>query len=124
MPTEKKVNYTPEMESTLLAATPFDFETAKVLASKMRKNPRSIVAKIKRMENDESVKGERPFYKSQPEYVSKTGNAVEKKSDIVAEIAILVGAVSDSLKGLEKAPKSALVALRDSVTVGADSSDS
>lgn len=61
---------------------------------------RSVIAKINRMGL--------PYERKQP--VTKSGDPVERKEAIVAEIATLVGA---NLDGLDKAPKQALQVLRD-----------
>jgi hypothetical protein len=61
---------------------------------------RSVIAKINRM----GLKYDR----KQP--TTKTGDPVEKKDGLVAEIATIVGA---NLDGLDKAPKPVLQTLRD-----------
>ena len=39
----KSVNYTPEMEQAIEAASPLDIAKAKVLANKLDRKPRSII---------------------------------------------------------------------------------
>lgn len=51
-----------------------------------------------------------PYATKQP--TTKSGDPIEKKEGLVAEIALVV---SGNLDGLEKAPKPALVALRNFV---------
>ena len=41
----KKQNYTPEMEQAIKAESPLDIAKAKVLANKLDRKPRSIIAK-------------------------------------------------------------------------------
>lgn len=116
MPTEKIVNYTNEMVEVLLANVPFNHEKAKEFALTLGRNSQSIVAKLKRLEADETVKGERPFYIAKDAYVPKTGKPVEKKSDIVKNIEVLLGVANDVFKGLDKAAKAPLEKVRDAIT--------
>ena len=112
-----QVNYTPEMESKLLENVPFDYERAKELAAEMGKHPKSIVAKVKRMENDEALREANPnlpevFYNAKPAYQTKQGLDVEKKADIVAQISAMLGVACASL---EKAGKADLQRVRDAL---------
>lgn len=116
MPTEKTVNYTEAMVTTLLENVPFDHAKAKAFASVLDRNPQSIVAKLKRLEADESIEGERPFYNAKEAYVPKTGKPVEKKSEIVVTLEVLLGADTDYFKGLDKAPKGSLEKVRERIT--------
>lgn len=65
---------------------------------------RSIVAKISRMD-DVSYQPKEP--------TSKDGSPVTKKDDLVSAIASKADIAVSNLEGLNKAPKPALVALRD-----------
>lgn len=113
---DKTVNYTEAQEALIRQAfenkgAPLNFDDCKALAANPAMNDadgnarkaRSITAKISRMADVE--------YKAK-EPVSKDGSPVERKSDIVAEIA---KAVEGNLDGLDKAPKAALVALRNAL---------
>ena len=91
-------NYTDEMVDVMVAeytSTPTKDTVAK-LASEFNKSTRSIVAKLVR----EGV------YKAQPR-TTKTGAPVVRKSEIVAEIQIELGAIA-GLPSLEKASKADL----------------
>jgi hypothetical protein len=77
-----------------------NYSDAKALGERMDKNPKSVTAKIVRMGI--------PYAKAGP--VTKSGAAVVRKKDIVAEIAKLC---PGNLTGLEDAPKAALEAIRD-----------
>lgn len=94
--------YTPAMEQALRDAPVLNQAVAAEFAKQFGEKftARSVIAKINRM----GLKYER----KQP--VTKSGDPVERKEAIVAEIAELVGA---NLDGLDKAPKQALQALRD-----------
>lgn len=108
----ENVNYTPAQEALIRAAyaekgAPLNFDDCKALADNPAMNDsdgnarkaRSITAKISRMADVE--------YKAK-EPVSKTGEPVVRKSDLVAQIA---AHVEGNLDGLDKAPKAALVAI-------------
>lgn len=84
------------------AAGPLNQAAAEALAASFGSphTTRGVVAKISRMGL--------PYARKVA--VSKTGAPIEKKEDIVAEIAKMV---SGNLEGLEKAPKPALQVLRD-----------
>ena len=115
------VNYSPAAEAVLLAAIPFNFAKAKELAIELDKKPKSIVAKVKRMESDESIKGDRPFYIAKEAYVPKTGAAVEKKSEVVSMIETLLQATG--LTNLVKADKTTLNVLRAAIIASAPESE-
>lgn len=104
-PKAKETNYTAAQEARILEAAkagPLNLESAKALAAEFGggKTYRSVVAKIGRM----GV----PYAKKVP--VSKTGEPVIRKENLVAEISRFV---PGSLDGLEKASKGALVNIRD-----------
>jgi hypothetical protein len=108
----KEANYTAAQEARITAAAqngPLNLETAKALAAEFGggKSYRSVVAKIGRMGL--------PYAKKVA--VSKTGEPVERKENIVAEIARYV---PGSLDGLEKASKPALANIRDAFAAFAD----
>lgn len=67
---------------------------------------RMIIAKMNRMDNVTYVRKEK---------VSKSGKAIAKKNDLVAELASLVNADVAKLSGLDGAPKLALETLRDAL---------
>jgi hypothetical protein len=115
MSNEKAPNYTGEMETVLLAAVPFNYERAKELGAEIGRDARSVVAKIKRMENDETVKGDRPFYIAKEPYTPKTGKQVEKKSEIVSSLERVLGVEAGTFKGLDKAPKLSLEKVRTAI---------
>jgi hypothetical protein len=73
----------------------------------MGKSSRSIIAKVIRMGL--------PYERKQP--TTKTGEPVTNKAKLVAEIGAVV---AGNLDGLEKAPKPALVALRNFVAASAN----
>lgn len=91
-------NYSEAQEAELLAAGVIDNAKALEFADKFGKDVRSIRAKAVRMGiYQKAVK------------VSKTGEKIERKEAIVADIANLVGA---NMEGLEKASKLSLQAIR------------
>lgn len=95
-------NYTDAQEARLAEFDVIDSATAELLAQEFGKDVKSVRAKAVRM----------GIYKGK-ERVSKTGGPIERKEAIVAEIAALVGS---NMEGLEKAPKQALVALRQALS--------
>lgn len=94
--------YTAAQEARIRAEAPLNQAKATALAAEFgsKFTARSVIAKAVRME----VGYERKVA------VTKTGEPVERKEAIVAEIASLVG---ETLEGLDKAPKPALQALRN-----------
>ena len=102
MAKEKAPNYTPEQEARIEASVPLNADVAAMLAAEFGKSPRSVIAKAVRM----GVAYERKTP------TTKTGEPITKKETLVAEISAVV---SGNLEGLEKAPKPALVALRNFV---------
>jgi hypothetical protein len=98
MAKETTPNYTPEQEQAMLAVGTIDNAKALELAAKFGKDVKSVRAKAVRM----------GIYQAKAK-VSKTGGPVESKEKIAADIATLVG---KNMEGLEKAPKTALQAIR------------
>ena len=97
----KSVNYTPEMEQAIKAASPLNIVSARVLAEKLGRKPRSIIAKAKSMGLDYTV--------AKP--TRKDGKPVVRKNDLVSASEKGLDSGSGSLVGLEKATRSALVVL-------------
>ena len=95
---DKVPNFTEAQEQRIRDTAPHNAASAAELAAEFGKSPRSVIAKIVRMEV--------AYERKQP--TTKTGEPVTKKETLVSEIAAIVGA---NLDGLEKAPKPALVAL-------------
>ena len=111
----KASTFTAAQEAMIIAASPLNLESATLLAahpemSKADGSPRSyrsVVAKARTLEG---------VTYARKAVTTKTGEPVEKKLNIVAEIAKIVEA---NLDGLEVAPKGALQAIRDFVTARA-----
>lgn len=102
MAKEKTPNYTPEQEARIRELAPLNAATAAELALEFGKTTRSVIAKAVRMDVG--------YQSKQP--TTKSGEPIEKKLDLVREIAEVV---SGNLTDLEKAPKPALVAIRNFV---------
>lgn len=101
MATVKAPNFTPAQEQRIrdfAAENGANVASATVLSAEMGKSPRSLIAKMVRMELG--------YVSKQP--TTKSGDPVTSKTDLVASIATIV---SGNLDGLEKAPKAALHAL-------------
>jgi 3-hydroxyacyl-CoA dehydrogenase len=104
-------NYTPEQELKLREVyQPEDTqeerdEQVAELANEMDKKVRSIVAKLSRM----------GIYVAKVR-VTKSGEAVEHKKDIVADIAKAVGAATGSFASFSKATKADLQAFSKALT--------
>ena len=112
-------NYSPAQVALITAAIVGNGNVANVaLATELSENPamndadgnprkpRSIVAKMRRMVDEiEGATYERKVA------VSKTGEPVQKKLDLVKRIADLADVSASRLDGLEKAPKLALETL-------------
>ena len=94
-------NYTPAMVAVIEEYDRFDKAVAIEIADKIRKSPRSVIAKIKSMGLDYTV--QRP--------VRKDGLPISRKIDTVLAIAKALDMDPLDLDGLTKAPKSALEAL-------------
>lgn len=106
--TEK--NYTAAQEARIREAAangPLNAETCEALAKEFGKKPRSVIAKVTRMEL--------PYAKKGP--VTKTGEAVVRKETLVEKIRGYTGATAN-LEGLEKASKPALVAVLAALEAG------
>ena len=107
---DKTPNYTKAQEDLIRAQAPLNLDKAKELAANPAMNDadgnarkaRSIVAKAISMKVE--------YERKAP--VTKSGDPIVRKEALVAEIA---KAVAGNLEGLEKAPKAALVALRDAL---------
>ena len=99
--TTKAPNYTAEQTAVILAAAPVNKAVAQRLADETGRSLRSIIAKATK----EGV------YVPQGK-VTKSGEPVVSKSDLVAMIATVV---DGNLEGLDKAPKAALHALRNAL---------
>ena len=106
----KDPNYTEAQEAFIRAEATrlgtLNAAAAADIGEKLGKSSRSVIAKVIRMGL--------PYARKEP--TSKDGSPVTKKGDLVSEIGAVV---SGNLDGLEKAPKPALVALRDFVTAHA-----
>ena len=94
---EKAKNYSTEQEAAIIAASPLNLESAKVLAEAMGKSYRSIIAKAKSLGLE---------YESKP--APKKRLAVVTKAELVSMIEAGAGAAEGSLAGLEKSPVKAL----------------
>lgn len=97
--TEKTVNYTPEQTAELVAAYVAESTEATVnaFAEKLGKTTRSIVAKLSR----EGV------YKKK-EYVTKKGEAVQKKDMLADAIGAVLKMTEAEITSMEKVNKTAL----------------
>lgn len=97
----KAVNYTPEQEAAIRAASPLNIDKAKALAETLGKSWRSVIAKAKSMDLPYEAK---PAPAKRPKGMTK--------AELVDEIEVRTGA---SLSGLEKATASALSRLLESL---------
>ena len=100
------VNYTEQQVKHMVAeysANPTR-ETVENLADELEKSIKSIIGKLSR----EGV------YKK-TEYTTKTGEKPITKIELVEELAELLELETTVLAGLEKAPKTALKALREAI---------
>lgn len=102
---EKTPNFTPEQEAAIRQAAPLNKAKAEALALQMGKKPKSIIAKAVTMKV--------PYDKQKP--VTKTGEPIERKEQLVAKIAAYTG--DANLDGLEKASKPALQAVLAALAV-------
>lgn len=100
------VNYNEEQVKFMIAEYSSNptRETVENLAEELDKSVKSIIGKLSR----EGV------YKK-TEYLTKTGEKPITKLELVEELAELLEINSTALAGLEKAPKSALKALREAI---------
>ena len=97
IPMSESVNYTPEMESVIIAAAPLNMEKAKAIGSKIGKSYRSVIAKAKSLGVD---------YEGKPKAAKRIGGMT--KPQMVEAIAAAVGADAAALEGLEKSTASSL----------------
>ena len=118
MATEKTPNYSDSQVSLMTSAIRDNGGVANLaLATTLSENsamnaadgprkPRSIVAKLRRIvdEND-------GFSYERKAPTTKDGKPVQKKLDLVSQIATLADVSADKLDGMEKAPKLALETL-------------
>ena len=104
----KNVNYAPEVTQAIVTAYTNDptMSTVRALAESYGKTTKSIIGKLSR---------EGVYQKTT--YTTKTGAKPITKVEIVAQITDQLDLDSQSVAGLEKAPKAALVAVRDAVSV-------
>lgn len=91
-------NFSADQEARIRDTAPHNLASATELATEFGKTPRSVVAKIVRMEVG--------YQSKQP--VSKTGEPVMSKTKLVEQISAIV---EGNLEGLDKAPKAALKAI-------------
>ena len=94
----KKQNYTPEMEQAIKAESPLDIAKAKVLANKLNRKPRSVIAK--------AISMGLPYNAAKP--ALKDGTPIVRKAELVSAIEKSLSSSEGSLVGLEKATRSAL----------------
>ena len=94
----KSVNYTPEMEQAIKAESPLNIAKARVLAEKLGRKPRSVIAK--------AISMGLPYNAAKP--TRKDGSQVVRKAELVSAIEKSLAAGKGSLVGLEKATRSAL----------------
>ena len=104
----KNVNYTPEVTQVIVDSYETDpsMDTVRKLAEIHGKTVKSIIGKLSR---------EGVYQKAT--YTTKTGAKPITKAEIVAQIVDKLDLDVDAVAGLEKAPKSALVVIRDAVAV-------
>tara|TARA_X000001388_G_scaffold16812_2_gene10371 strand:+ start:526 stop:903 length:378 start_codon:yes stop_codon:yes gene_type:complete len=104
----KNVNYTPEVTQAIVTAYTNDpsMGTVRALAESYAKTTKSIIGKLSR---------EGVYQKAS--YTTKTGAKPITKAEIVAQITDQLNLDETAVAGLEKAPKAALVAVRDAVSV-------
>ena len=104
----KNVNYTPEVTSAIVESYTNNptMDTVRALAETYEKTTKSIIGKLSR---------EGVYQKSS--YTTKTGAKPITKGEIVAEIADKLELDPETVAGLEKSPKAALVLVRDAISV-------
>ena len=102
----KNVNYTPEVTSAIVESYTKEptIDTVRTLAESYEKTTKSIIGKLSR---------EGVYQKSS--YTTKTGAKPITKGEIVAEIADKLELDPETVAGLEKSPKAALVLVRDAI---------
>lgn len=97
------VNYTPEQTAKMVADYAAGMDVATIAAS-MGKTARSVIAKLSR----EKV------YKAK-EYVSKTGEKVQKKDAVADAIGAVLKMTESEIESLTKANKTALAKIFDAL---------
>ena len=104
----KNVNYTPEVTQEIVDSYETDpsMDTVRKLAEIYGKTVKSIIGKLSR---------EGVYQKAS--YTTKTGAKPITKAEIVAQITDQLDLDVETVAGLDKAPKAALVAVRDAVSV-------
>ena len=104
----KNVNYSEEVTATIVAAYAANpnMQTVRDLAEIYEKTAKSIIGKLSR---------EGVYQKSS--YTTKTGTKPITKIEIVTEIADKLDLDPETVAGLEKSPKAALVLVRDAIAV-------
>ena len=104
----KNVNYTPEVTTAIVESYTNNptMDTVRVLAQTYEKTTKSIIGKLSREGVYQKVS-----------YTTKTGAKPITKAEIVAQITDQLNLDETAVAGLEKAPKAALVAVRDAVSV-------
>lgn len=95
------------------AASPLNFEKCGVIADKFGLKQRSVVAS--------AIRNEIPY--ENKKRVSKSGDPVVSKGDLVEAIAENLDLDSSALSGLEKATKSALSAIATATTPEEDETE-
>ena len=95
---KKAPNFTEAQEQRIRDTAPHCAASAAELALEFGKTPRSVIAKMVRMEVE--------YARKVP--TTKSGDPIVSKADLVAQISAVV---DGNLDGLEKAPKPALHAL-------------
>jgi len=103
----KNVNYTPEVTQAIVDSYTNNptMDTVRALAEVHGKPVKSIIGKLSR---------EGVYQKSS--YTTKTGNKPVTKIEIVTEIADKLNLDTETVAGLDKSPKAALVAVLDAVS--------
>ena len=99
----KPTNYTTEQENQIRDLSPITYNIAVELAENFGKKLRSVIAKACSMDGVEYLPKER---------VSKNGSEITRKSEIVTDISRALG---KEMKGLEKATKTSLSLLWESI---------
>ena len=101
------IEYTPAMVSELQALSPVDNDKALAFAAKYDISVQSVRAKCVR---DDTIE-----YQAKPK-TRKDGSAVERKSEIVADIAELLDTDAESIESLENATRNVLVMVRSALS--------
>lgn len=86
----------------MVELSPLDFDKAEAIAAEFDLKTKAVIASAVRMEGVEYVRKAR---------VSKTGDPVVTKEDLVKTIAEGLGLEVEALSGLDKATKTALTAI-------------